>query len=124
MKLTSEYSKLGKGILYTAHNYENPTGNEGSLMQDMRANIKKAFLNLNKADQKDAFFNISRAIETNSQALKKATISTADINAILEEIRNTEIYLKDYEGQEFFQINNESENIPCHNNDIIFLITN
>ena len=124
MKLTSEYSKLNKGILYTAHNYENPTENYGSIIQTMRNDIKRAFLDLNESGQKEAFFNISRAIEVNNKNLKKITMTTSDINALLEEIRNAEIFAKEYEGQEFYQRMSDIEPLSCSNNDIIFLITN
>ena len=123
MRLTSEYSNLSNGILYSPHNYENPTNNEGSLIQEMRDNIKKAFLDASKSNQKDAFFDISQKIETNREKLKKITISTSDINALLEEIRNTEIFSSVYPGQNFYQISTEMD-IPCNSDDIIFLYTN
>ena len=124
MRMTSEYSKLNKGDLYVAHNYESPTNDQGIVIKEMHDNIVRAFLSNDTNSQKDAFFNISRAIELNKDAFNKVSMRTSDINALLEEVRNTELFITVYGEQNFYQVNSELEELDCNNGDIVFLLSN
>ena len=121
-KMTSEYSQLKYGKFYKPHNFEDVDESDGMLIKDMKDNIQKAFLNTNSEDAKSAFMAISRAIDLNQDRFRKYTLTTNDINALLEEIRNTEIYIQTGDGQDFYQATPETEDLPLKNNDIVFFV--
>lgn len=102
MKMTSEYSNFENGELYVPHNYEDPTDRFGTIISNLRKNAQTAFLDNKLSNQKNAFFAMSQAIEINNNSLQKFVLTTKVINQISEELRNLEIYARDYNPQHIF----------------------
>lgn len=116
MKMTSEYSKFANGELYTPHNFEEPTDRFGAIINNLRKNVQTAFLDNTLSNQKNAFFALSQIIETNNENLQKFILTTKNINQISEELRNIEIYAKDYDAQHIYYLTTIPQNLQ--NDDI------
>ena len=82
MKMTSEYSGLAEGKLYTLHNFEDASDSLATIIETVRA--KQSSGNYEAA----AAYIATPEVQS---AISKSAITAKTINAIEEEIRNIEI---------------------------------
>lgn len=90
-KMTSEYSQLGSGQLYQAHNFEN-----------VNEDISQLYYEIKKCRSTGDYKRLKELIESLNITLNKNSITSKHVNAISEELRNMEIISKEQKEQTIF----------------------